>query len=174
MKKLLDKYTDKEILKRLIEIYPDQNKKGYAHTLSVLRKLKPEYNDWKIYPSKYRTDGEHPTDKTIRYAIELNKYLCSFVDCSKFGYVVGKYFEIPLSGALLLAEYTSDLDNLGFKNGENYISVDKDNFFEILDYIISRSEKYRDIRMNGRQLILDNHTNINRFEQFREIISQWN
>jgi hypothetical protein len=50
MKKLLDKFTDEEILKRLFELYPDQKKslKGYKITLKELRSAKPKKGNMKV------------------------------------------------------------------------------------------------------------------------------
>lgn len=57
IKQLLDKYTDKEILKRMFEKYPDQksSKKGYQNALSELRKLKPIENDWRLQCNLFGT-----------------------------------------------------------------------------------------------------------------------
>lgn len=59
IKGLLEKYNDKQILNRLVEIYPDQKKnvKGYKNLLRSLRKIKPEPKRLIILPSKWHTGG---------------------------------------------------------------------------------------------------------------------
>lgn len=73
MKKLLDKYTDKQILKRLIEIYPDQNRDAYIKVLQQLRKMKSSKTTMILYPNKYSTDAMDTKDNQ-RYAIEFIKW----------------------------------------------------------------------------------------------------
>ena len=62
MKKLLDKYTDKQILKRLVEIYPDQKPSSYLKALKTLRGLKPKITEFTVFPSKYSTYGRDDKD----------------------------------------------------------------------------------------------------------------
>jgi len=69
MKKLLDKYTDKQILTRLFEIYPDQKNSifGYEKALKQLRKLKPVKSEIVIIPSKFNTYGDDGGEFRYRY-----------------------------------------------------------------------------------------------------------
>ena len=75
MKELLNKYTDKEILKRLFVMYPDQTKlrKGYQNVLDTLRVLKPRKSEFVIHARKWNVDGI--SIKTgERWAIELTPW----------------------------------------------------------------------------------------------------
>ena len=73
MKKLLDKYTDKQILERLMQIYPDQHKAGYIKLLKVIRKMKPVKSEWLIFPSKFGTYGIQKGNITS-YALDFTKW----------------------------------------------------------------------------------------------------
>jgi len=75
MKQLLNKFTDAEILKRLVEIYPDASKsiKGYKSVLRELRKLKPIKTKLILYPSKWSTTGLDTRDN-VKYAIEFTRW----------------------------------------------------------------------------------------------------
>ena len=75
MKKLLDKYNNKEILKRLFEIYPDQKKNigGYQQVLNSLRRMKAKKSNFVILPSKWNTLGQDIKDGET-YAIEYTRW----------------------------------------------------------------------------------------------------
>ena len=91
-------------------------------------------------------------------------------DCSVFGYVVGKYIEIPASGSLLVANYTPDLDVLGFRDGVNYVKVNEENVEKKLRMIISNPEDFEDIRKNGREFVLDKFGIEKSFSKLVEIL----
>lgn len=66
MKKLLDKFTDQQILARLFELYPNQKEsgKGYRQTLKELRLLKPKKDPMLIRVYKYHDNfAEEDEDK---------------------------------------------------------------------------------------------------------------
>ena len=66
MKNLLKKFTDEEILLRLFELYPDQEKslKGYMLTLKELRETRPKKSKMKICVSTVIDDlAEEDEDK---------------------------------------------------------------------------------------------------------------
>lgn len=83
MQKLLDKYTDEEILKHLFKLYPDQRKseEGYKSALSELRTTRPKKDPMLIlvekcydkFDKKYYTHviGVDPKDTKWTFAIEL-------------------------------------------------------------------------------------------------------
>jgi len=106
------------------------------------------------------------------YGNELNKYFCCLATSSIYDYVVAKYFEIPASGSLLLANYTPDLDILGFVDGKNYLAVTKENFFEKLSDVLKNPDKYDQIRHDGRKFVLENFSELNRFDQFKRIVTE--
>ena len=117
----------------------------------------------KIYQKKY-----------IEY---MNQYLCCFTCCSNeyTPYLIGKFFEIPASGSLLLAydKYIIEqLKNLGFIEGENYISCELWNIEAKIDFILNpRNRKEIDrIRKNGYELVWKKHTLNNRMKDIEKFI----
>ena len=111
------------------------------------------------------------------YIKYLSEYLCCFTCCSTRNtpYIINKFFEIPASGSLLLAydEWVKDgLKEIGFIDGENYISCNKENLIEKIEWICN--EQNRDevdrIRKNGNELVKNNHTDECRYKFILNII----
>ena len=111
------------------------------------------------------------------YINYLSEYLCCFTCCltKDTPYIINKFFEIPASGSLLLAydEWVKDgLKEIGFIDGENYISCNKDNILEKIEWICNdknRNEVDR-IRKNGNDLVKNNHTDECRYKFILSII----
>ena len=113
----------------------------------------------------------------VNYINFLSEYLCCFTCCltKETPYIINKFFEIPASGSLLLAydEWVKDgLKEIGFIDGENYISCNKDNILEKIEWICD--EKNRDevdrIRRNGNELVKNNHTDECRYKFILSIL----
>lgn len=139
------------------------------------------------YPMrKYVSELKHPSiDRLPRganitgenYINYLSEYLCCFTCCltKDTPYIINKFFEIPASGSLLLAydEWVKDgLKEIGFIDGENYISCNKDNILEKIEWICdaqNRNEVDR-IRKNGNELVIANHTDESRYKFILSII----
>jgi len=101
----------------------------------------------------------------------LKNFICAFACClnKNTPYIINKFFEIPASGCLLLAydEYVkNELKQIGFKDGENYISCNKNNIIQKIEWICdSKNKKEIDkIRYNGHQLVINNHSEKNRYD----------
>ena len=120
-------------------------------------------------------------DATIigkKYLHKLREYLCCFTCsmCDFTGYLVCKFFEIPASGALLLAHDSNvkeHMKKLGFIDGENYISCTISNMLEKVKYIcdpLNRKEIDR-IRYNGYKLVINHHKLSHRMEYLDKIIT---
>jgi hypothetical protein len=75
LKEIVDQFNDSEIIKRLLEIYPDQekSKSGYLRVLTTLRKLEPAKSTMTIFPRKFNTDAYDSKDKET-YAIEFTRW----------------------------------------------------------------------------------------------------
>jgi hypothetical protein len=68
--------------------------------------------------------------------------------------IVPKYLEIPLAGCVCFAQYHEDYKRMGFKDGENCIIVDGDNFKDrTRAFLESNPEEYQSIADKGRSLI---------------------
>ena len=93
----------------------------------------------------------------------------------KESYMIAKFFEVCGSGLLLLAD-TKYVENFfeeyGFINYENYININYENFNETISFLFNpeNKDKINTIRLNGYNLIKENHTVLNRIIQFRDIL----
>ena len=113
----------------------------------------------------------------VNYINFLSEYLCCFTCCltKETSYIINKFFEIPASGSLLLAydEWVKDgLKEIGFIDGENYISCNKENLIEKIEWICNeqnRNEVDR-IRKNGNELVKNNHTDECRYKFILSIL----
>lgn len=103
------------------------------------------------------------------YIKHLSNYLAVFCCCSieDTPYIVAKFFEIPASGALLIAydKYVkNELTHLGFKDGDNYISTTIEGMEDTIKYVLdpkNRAEIDR-IRLNGYTFVWTRHTSLDR------------
>jgi hypothetical protein len=108
---------------------------------------------------------------------KLNQYRVCFSDdlIHYSPYLVCKFFEILSSGALLLASLThtkSYFSNLGFIDGEHYISISKEDYSEKIEYIFDEKnrEEIDRIRLAGYNWCNTYHTSEHRALQLKEII----
>jgi len=108
----------------------------------------------------------------------LNKYLCCFTCClnKSIPYIIGKFFEIPSSGSLLLAydEFVKDeLINLGFIDGVNYISCSLNNIEDKIEYILNPDnlKKINEIRKNGYEFVWKYHTQSDRLKYIDNFVN---
>ncbi len=120
----------------------------------------------------YNSEQKYKIGKS--YAQILNNHLCCFTDCLTYGFVVSKYFEIPASGSLLLAENPSrdKLDKLGFVNNINYIECNKDNLIEKIRWILDPKNRTEvdQIRKNGMEMVRSRHSIENRAQLINKYI----
>lgn len=143
------------------DVYPQRTK------MAKLKKGKFSDNIFQLeHPgySKVKKDGVVGR----KYAELLNKYLCCFSDSGehnylgkKVYYVVSKFFEIPATGSLLMAneEVKDILGELGFKDMENYVEFNIDNMEDKIRFILdNENRKLVDkIRGKGQQLVYNQH-----------------
>lgn len=114
----------------------------------------------------------------LEYIKHLNKYLCCFTCCANknLPYIIGKFFEIPSSGSLLLAydEFVKDeLGNLGFVDGVNYISCSLTNMEEKIAYILDPEnlEEINKIRKNGYEFVWELHKQTDRLKYINDFVN---
>jgi hypothetical protein len=100
------------------------------------------------------------------YAEKINKYRVGFTDCLTFKYMVAKYFEIPATGALLLAEdaVKEPLKELGFVEDVHYVPVSKENLEERVKQVLDETnrEALDQVRRRAQQLVWERHTTSDR------------
>jgi len=130
-------------------------------TKQIIRFAHPGYGE-AIYPKSLIG---------MEFIREMHKYFCAVSTASRFEYVGAKYFEIPAAGVLLIANHTPDLDKLGFKDNVHYVQIDKTNVFDKVDYILNHTDEFEHIRRAGRDLVLEQHSEKNRFDRLKEIVN---
>jgi hypothetical protein len=112
----------------------------------------------------YHCRFDHAADPRVGlgYATALNRYRAAFTDGGIYRYLVAKCFEIPATGALLLADraLAPSLHLLGFVEGEHFISASADDLEdrvrEVLDPAHYSSLDL--VRARAQALVRDRHT----------------
>jgi hypothetical protein len=98
------------------------------------------------------------------YARLLNSYFCGIATPSIFNYALGKYYEIPAAGSLLLACEIADYGKAGFIPNQHYIPITKSNVISIIKRCLKNPEEYEHIRKRGMKFVRKNHSVTNRMD----------
>jgi hypothetical protein len=128
----------------------------------------------------YHYSFDHLTDTNVgrAYAEIINKHRVGFTDSGVYQYVVAKYFEIPATGALLLADdaVRAPLKELGFIENVHYFAVSSENCEEQVRYVLDESnrEELDEIRRCGQQLVWEKHKTSDRARRIDEICARAN
>lgn len=107
------------------------------------------------------------------YAMEINRSKIFFTCGSALQYPVLKFFEVPGCKTLLMAEPVSDILELGFEDGVNFVACDQTNFYEKAQYYLEHVEERKRISENGYKFIHTHHTNEVRAKQFIRYIEDY-
>ncbi|QKF94630.1 hypothetical protein QKU48_gp1172 [Fadolivirus algeromassiliense] len=162
-----------------IYMYGAINAEHYRLRTWFLNLMQTHYPDKIIYKKHPGYDGIKVHD-----SIETSNELYNYTFCYTSGafpnfeikentttpyYIIGKFFEIAGSGALLLCnDYNikDELNLLGFYDMINYISINENNFFSIIKWIFDSNNigKINTIRKNGHELITKMHITEKRIE----------
>jgi hypothetical protein len=106
------------------------------------------------------------------FARKINRHRAAFTDSLKFGYVVAKYFEIPATGALLLADdkVAPQLRELGFEENVHYVPVAAENLEEQVRFVLDPKNHgaLDEVRRNGQKLVRARHRTSDRARQIDE------
>jgi Glycosyl transferases group 1 len=134
-----------------------------------LVRRRPELGRLHGHPG-YAGSFDHARDSRIGpgYAAAMREHLAAFTDCSRYLYVVAKHFEIPATGALLIADRAASgqLAELGFVDGVHYLSAADDLEAAVERVLDDRNREEIDaIRRRGHALIRERHTTRHRAEQ---------
>jgi len=149
------------------DLYPNRDT---MYILSKNRKYGKMIDYHKIDYSGYRNEeGIGNATAGLNYYKLLNKYLCCVCDDINDDrkYLLAKVFEITATGSLLLSfnKNTSHvLKQLGFEDGEHYISCCKDDIGIKITYVLNVQNRdlINKIRKNGYELTRKYHTFRNR------------
>ena len=77
---------------------------------------------------------------------------------SSLGFPIRKYFEIPASGALLLADKCNGFSALGFRDKENSLIIDVTYISEVGEWLQNNTELIQKIAKSGQELVWNKHT----------------
>jgi len=166
------KFNNSPIMKCLLS-----GSTSWVHELrDYIRKNMDERIDLLLHPLYKRRYGQMNDNfkADTDYLDHLNKYFCCVTCPLIYEYSVGKYFEIPSTGSLLVAKPTPDLKKkeIGLIGGEHYVPVNIDNFFDKLDEVLNNKKKYDEMRYNTKEMVLRRHSELNRFDQFCDILEE--
>ncbi len=112
----------------------------------------------------YGQSYDHSRDERVGagYARAIHRYRSAFTDCSIFGYLVAKHFEIAATGSLLVADRAAKglLAQLGMFEGEHYIATSNDDMEETIQFVIDESHhrELDEVRRRGQRLVWEKHT----------------
>jgi len=107
------------------------------------------------------------------FARRIWEHRAAFTDCLVFRYAVAKHFEIPATGALLVADVSIEepLGQLGFVPGVHYFPVSSADLEDRVRYLLR--EDHHDeldcIRRNGQALVLARHRTSHRARLINEL-----
>ncbi|HMG05421.1 MAG TPA: glycosyltransferase [Chthoniobacterales bacterium] len=107
------------------------------------------------------------------FARRIWEHRAAFTDCSLYRYAVAKHFEIPATGALLVADIALEepLKQLGFFPGVHYFPVSDRDLEERVRFLFREEHRAESdqIRQNGRALVLARHRTSHRARLINEL-----
>lgn len=107
-----------------------------------------------------------------RYAREINRAKIFFTCDSKFHYPLNKYFEVLACKTLLLAPTSSELEDLGFKPNQHFVSITKHDFQQKAKYYQQHDAIRERIAAAGYQMVRERHSTKRRAHQFLAIVKE--
>lgn len=119
-----------------------------------------------------------------QYVRTLNQYFCSIASGAWQEILVMKYFEIPASGSLMLAQRIPDLDKAGLVPNQHYVPINVEydktrpcsgrvissNIGLVIKGVLSHPERYEAIRREGMEFVRKHHGLTARFNQFKILL----
>lgn len=87
----------------------------------------------------------------------------------KFDLVTPKYFEIASTGALLIGQWCSDLEKLGFSDENMLIFRSKNDFLDKVDLFKQNPERFLSMRQQARKHIASSHLTSHRVRKIKEV-----
>ena len=126
----------------------------------------------------YKTGYRYERDARVGkgYARKINRYRVGFTDGSVYTYLLGKHFEIPAAGALLLADRAArdGLQKLGFVEDVHYVSVSSEDMEEKIRYLLNEANHAAldQIRRRGQALVWKRHRTQDRARLIDEVCAK--
>lgn len=107
------------------------------------------------------------------FARRIWEHRAAFTDCLVFQYAVAKHFEIPATGALLVADVFIEepLRKLGFVPGVHYFPVSAGDLEDRVRSLLreDRHDELDRIRRNGQALVLERHRTSHRAKLINDL-----
>lgn len=125
------------------------------------------------YPPRHRLMT--PNNKSIvreDYAKEINRSKIFFTCGSKLDYPIMKYFEVLACHTLLLASNFKELYDLGFRDGENFVAINENNFQEKAEFYLKNKEERHRITKNGYDFVHQRHSTEQRAKELVQHIEK--
>jgi hypothetical protein len=169
----------------LIRFNPDAENKIFLsgainHYYPLRQQMKALY-DKQAYPifyhphPGYHCDYNYDKNENVGRGLakKINSHRAAFTDCLKFNYIVAKYFEIPATGSLLLADssVSTAFEQLGFVENVHYLPVSSDSLEDVIRYTLDESNHTRldRIRKKGQALVRQKHKTEDRARLIDEV-----
>lgn len=152
----------------LVDHYPFRRQMKQLHDRHV------HAIDYHAHPG-YQIDFDYERDPRVgrAYAEKLRGYRAGFTDGTWRGYVVAKYFEIPATGALLLADDTvsAQLRELGLFEHEHYLPVSPRDLEEKVRFVLDERnhDEIDRIRRSGQAVVRERHQTSDRARLIDEL-----
>jgi hypothetical protein len=107
------------------------------------------------------------------FARRMWEHRAAFTDCTVFQYAVAKHFEIPATGALLVADVFIEepLGKLGFVPGVHYFPVSGGDLEDRVRYLFCEEHhaELDRMRRNGQALVLERHRTSHRAKLINDL-----
>jgi glycosyltransferase involved in cell wall biosynthesis/SAM-dependent methyltransferase/predicted O-methyltransferase YrrM len=94
----------------------------------------------------------------LRWMASKDAVIAAGSDDPRYRLTTPKYFEIAAMGSLLFAQETDDLEQLGFRHGDNCIVFNRSNFVALAEDYLCNSIPYLEMRHRCRELIRQRHS----------------
>jgi len=94
--------------------------------------------------------------ENIRSVISRAKMCCT--GSGGMNCVTGKYFENAACGTLTVSGWFTDMEDLGFRHGENIWITDKYNYHNSIDYLMHNLDYVAKMGLAAQKLIRERHT----------------
>src|SRR5438067_785891 len=126
----------------------------------------------------YHCEYDYEIDPNVgpQFSKKIWECRAAFTDCLIHRYAVAKHFEIPATGALLVADASIEgpLEKLGFLPGVHYFPVTSENLKDRIRYLFCEEHhaELDRIRRNGQALVLERHRTSHRARLINDLALQ--
>jgi hypothetical protein len=131
--------------------------------MGELAARRPELAQVHEHPG-YHCSYDHERDPRVGrgYAQAMGSCLAAFTDGLRHHYLVAKFFEIPATGALLIADrdMAPQLARVGLDDGVHYLSASSDDLEAVVDRVLEERNRAEidAIRFRAHALVHQRHT----------------